>query len=215
MPDATPACQQEPRHHRLARRPPGRARTSSSSTARSICRRSSATPRPNFSPATFRARCSSTSTRSPTIPTDLPHMLPGPTQFAKDVGALGIGDDDTIVVYDGVGPRRRAAGVVDVPRSSAPRRSSSSTAACRSGRPKAARSSPARPSARRASSTPSSNTQRGRRRRRRAEGAARQDPRRWSMRAPADRFRGEAPEPRAGPARRPHAGRAQRAGRPS
>ena len=47
--------------------------------------------------------------------TDLPHMLPGATQFAKDVGALGIGNDDTIVVYDGVGPRRRAAGVVDVP----------------------------------------------------------------------------------------------------
>lgn len=35
--------------------------------------------------------------------TDLPHMLPGATQFSKDVGALGIGKDDTIVVYDGVG----------------------------------------------------------------------------------------------------------------
>ncbi len=35
--------------------------------------------------------------------TDLPHMLPGATQFAKEVGALGIGRDDTIVVYDGVG----------------------------------------------------------------------------------------------------------------
>lgn len=35
--------------------------------------------------------------------TDLPHMLPGTTQFTKDVGALGIGKDDTIVVYDGVG----------------------------------------------------------------------------------------------------------------
>jgi len=35
--------------------------------------------------------------------TDLPHMLPGTTQFSKDVGALGIGRDDTIVVYDGVG----------------------------------------------------------------------------------------------------------------
>jgi thiosulfate/3-mercaptopyruvate sulfurtransferase len=35
--------------------------------------------------------------------TDLPHMLPGATQFSKDVGALGIGRDDTIVVYDGVG----------------------------------------------------------------------------------------------------------------
>ena len=35
--------------------------------------------------------------------TDLPHMLPGATQFAKDVGALGIGKDDTIVIYDGAG----------------------------------------------------------------------------------------------------------------
>jgi thiosulfate/3-mercaptopyruvate sulfurtransferase len=35
--------------------------------------------------------------------TDLPHMLPGATAFSKDVGALGIGKDDTIVVYDGAG----------------------------------------------------------------------------------------------------------------
>jgi thiosulfate/3-mercaptopyruvate sulfurtransferase len=30
-------------------------------------------------------------------------MLPGATQFSKEVGALGIGRDDTIVVYDGAG----------------------------------------------------------------------------------------------------------------
>jgi len=35
--------------------------------------------------------------------TDLPHMLPGPTQFGAAVGALGIGDGDTVVVYDSVG----------------------------------------------------------------------------------------------------------------
>lgn len=35
--------------------------------------------------------------------TDLPHMLPGPKQFGEAVGALGIGDTDTIVVYDGLG----------------------------------------------------------------------------------------------------------------
>jgi thiosulfate/3-mercaptopyruvate sulfurtransferase len=35
--------------------------------------------------------------------TDLPHMLPGATQFTAEVGALGIGRDDTIVVYDGAG----------------------------------------------------------------------------------------------------------------
>jgi thiosulfate/3-mercaptopyruvate sulfurtransferase len=32
--------------------------------------------------------------------TELPHMLPGTTQFGDAVGALGIGDGDTIVVYD-------------------------------------------------------------------------------------------------------------------
>jgi thiosulfate/3-mercaptopyruvate sulfurtransferase len=35
--------------------------------------------------------------------TDLPHMLPGPDQFAKAVGNLGITENDTIVVYDGSG----------------------------------------------------------------------------------------------------------------
>ncbi len=35
--------------------------------------------------------------------TDLPHMLPGTTMFSKEAGALGIGRDDTIVVYDGIG----------------------------------------------------------------------------------------------------------------
>jgi thiosulfate/3-mercaptopyruvate sulfurtransferase len=33
----------------------------------------------------------------------LPHMLPDAGQFARDVGALGIADADTIVVYDGAG----------------------------------------------------------------------------------------------------------------
>ncbi len=35
--------------------------------------------------------------------TSLPHMLPDAAQFAADVGKLGIGNDDTIVVYDGAG----------------------------------------------------------------------------------------------------------------
>ena len=34
---------------------------------------------------------------------DLPHMLPGAKQFAQMVGALGIADANTIVVYDGIG----------------------------------------------------------------------------------------------------------------
>src|ERR1700720_3492694 len=33
----------------------------------------------------------------------LPHMLPAADQFARAVGALGIDDQDTIVVYDGAG----------------------------------------------------------------------------------------------------------------
>jgi thiosulfate/3-mercaptopyruvate sulfurtransferase len=35
--------------------------------------------------------------------TELPHMLPGPAQFSTDIGALGIGDGDTVVVYDSIG----------------------------------------------------------------------------------------------------------------
>ncbi len=35
--------------------------------------------------------------------TDLPHMLPGPTQFGEVVGGLGIGNADTVVVYDSRG----------------------------------------------------------------------------------------------------------------
>lgn len=35
--------------------------------------------------------------------TELPHMLPGPAQFGEVVGSLGIGDGDTVVVYDSVG----------------------------------------------------------------------------------------------------------------
>jgi len=35
--------------------------------------------------------------------TDLPHMLPDPPRFAAACGALGIGDGDKVVVYDGTG----------------------------------------------------------------------------------------------------------------
>lgn len=34
---------------------------------------------------------------------DLPHMYPGEEQFARDVSALGISSDDTVVVYDNGG----------------------------------------------------------------------------------------------------------------
>jgi len=33
----------------------------------------------------------------------LPHMLPSPEQFAVQVGALGVGDGTMIVIYDGIG----------------------------------------------------------------------------------------------------------------
>lgn len=35
--------------------------------------------------------------------TDLPHMLPPAKEFAAKVGALGIGDDDLVIVYDTIG----------------------------------------------------------------------------------------------------------------
>jgi thiosulfate/3-mercaptopyruvate sulfurtransferase len=35
--------------------------------------------------------------------TDLPHMLPGPDQFGEAVGALGIAESDTIIIYDSSG----------------------------------------------------------------------------------------------------------------
>src|SRR5205085_5371386 len=33
----------------------------------------------------------------------LPHMLPAPEQFAREAGALGVGDGMTVVLYDGLG----------------------------------------------------------------------------------------------------------------
>lgn len=33
----------------------------------------------------------------------LPHMLPSPEQFARQIGELGIGDGDRVVCYDGMG----------------------------------------------------------------------------------------------------------------
>jgi thiosulfate/3-mercaptopyruvate sulfurtransferase len=35
--------------------------------------------------------------------TGLPHMMTAPEIFARDMAALGVGDDDTVVVYDGAG----------------------------------------------------------------------------------------------------------------
>ncbi len=38
----------------------------------------------------------------------LPHMLPSASDFSRLMGALGLGDDDTIVLYDGSGTNRSA-----------------------------------------------------------------------------------------------------------
>jgi thiosulfate/3-mercaptopyruvate sulfurtransferase len=35
--------------------------------------------------------------------TDLPHMMPAPGEFSRAVGALGVGDRATVVIYDGTG----------------------------------------------------------------------------------------------------------------
>jgi thiosulfate/3-mercaptopyruvate sulfurtransferase len=43
--------------------------------------------------------------------TPLPHMLPTARQFAEQVGALGIGDGDDVVVYDGSGANLSAGRV--------------------------------------------------------------------------------------------------------
>ena len=69
--------------------------------------------------------------------TDLPHMLPGTTQFDKEVGALGIGrtTPSWSMTARASAARRGCGGRSGF---SAPRRSTSSMAACRSGRPKAA-----------------------------------------------------------------------------
>ena len=37
--------------------------------------------------------------------TDLPHMAPSPEQFAEQIGAMGIGEKDVIVAYDQIGLR--------------------------------------------------------------------------------------------------------------
>lgn len=48
--------------------------------------------------------------------TDLPHMLPSPADFARAVGALGISEDMTIVVYDEIGLFSAPARLVDISR---------------------------------------------------------------------------------------------------
>ena len=65
--------------------------------------RAAAAGRTIISPRIFRARCFSTSTRSPITSDPRPHMYPDAEQFARDVSALGISTGDTVVAYDSGG----------------------------------------------------------------------------------------------------------------
>ncbi len=67
------------------------------------CPRQARRRRLNISPATFpgAVRFDLDAVSDHSHP--LPHMLPNAEQFARDIGALGIADTDTIVVYDGLG----------------------------------------------------------------------------------------------------------------
>jgi thiosulfate/3-mercaptopyruvate sulfurtransferase len=127
----------------------------------------------------------------------LPHMLPSADDFAAAVGALGIGDDMTIIVYDGMGlfsaPRVRwtlqsfGASDVRILEGGFPRWQAE-------GRPVESGPPAARPE-RRFSARSAADAV-----------ATLADMRRYLADAgtqvvdarPADRFRGEAPEPRAG-----------------
>ena len=125
----------------------------------------------------------------------------------EDVGALGIGDDDTIVVYDG-------AGLVSARRGCGGRSAFSAREKVYildGGLPKW--KAEGRPVEKRRGQAHAAKV-RGRARHRRGRHAS--PTCRWRCQRqraqvvdarPADRFRGEAPEPRAGRALRPHAGR--------
>ena len=127
----------------------------------------------------------------------LPHMLPAADQFARDMGALGIADSDTIVVYD-------ALGLFSSPRVWWTFRlfGAEKVFVLEGGLPKwKAEGRPLETGAGEARGKDVLGAPAARCRRlgcRRAGGAGATRPRRWSTSRPADRFRGEAPEPRPG-----------------
>ena len=103
MTDAPPARQQEPGHHRLARRAPGRARNRHRRrlvlSARAQARRQGGVSRrPHSRRGVLRHRRHRRPFHRPAA-----HAAGRRRSSRKDVGALGIGKDDTIVVYDGAG----------------------------------------------------------------------------------------------------------------
>ncbi len=177
------------------RRQPGSCRASRATRARQLRRRPHS-----------RARSSSTSTRSPTTPADLPHMLPTPEAFAEAAGAAGPGPDgdrssSTTPTASARPPRVWwTFRVMGYPSLRARRRPPA-------GAPRAGRSRPAR------RDPPRAPLHAAFRRRRwcatsTAVSAALAERRAQVVDArAAARFRGEAPEPRAGLRVRPHARR--------
>jgi thiosulfate/3-mercaptopyruvate sulfurtransferase len=85
--------------------------------------------------------------------TDLPHMMPSPGEFSKAVGALGIGDGEMVVAYDG-SACFRAACLGGCLEPWATRASRCWTADSPNGNVRAARSKPGRRSQRPNSSPP-------------------------------------------------------------
>ena len=118
MPYPQADCQDMTAHFRLARAPagaPGRSECRHRRWLLVLCPRRTGTPKPSILPGTFRARFASIIDSVKDSSSPLPHMLPSPDEFARRVGAMGIGEDTIIVVYDGLGPILRPARPLDVP----------------------------------------------------------------------------------------------------
>ena len=177
----------------------------------STCRRRSATPRRNISPRHIPGAVFFDIDAIADHSTDLPHMLPGPDAVRRRRSARSASPRPTpswsMTAAGSI--RRRGCGGRSA--FSAPRTSTSSTAACRHGRRKAARSKPARSNG----TAEQVQGRDGHRRGRHAVATCRWRSTTTSAQVvdarSAGRFPAARPEPRAGPALRPHAGREQRA----
>ena len=174
--------------------------TSRSSMHRLHARRAGATPRPNSRGAHSR-RALPRHRRGADRDHPAPHMLPGAEEFGAAMGALGVGRDDRIIVYDNSPLRTAARGWFMLRHFGAERVAMlDGGLAEMARRGPAGRSRRARHAARRAL-------------RRRCAARARwstkamlvaSDARRWSMRAARPRFDGQRGRSAAGRRRRPH-----------
>ena len=89
--------------HRLARRPYRRSQGQDHRRVLQAAGRAAAAGGRLSRPRIFRARCFSTSTPSPITTIRGRICIRTPTQFARDVAALGISTGDTVVAYDSGG----------------------------------------------------------------------------------------------------------------